>query len=243
MLKLGSTRDFPEVFAARKLHAVLTDDELGEYPQITGFHGQRDWLLRRLILKDLSSAYLGAHHKRYFPPNALEVRDAAQGFDVFALLVSRDAPVLTARCVTDGEVGVGFVAPDLGSARFGLKIRRIVRTYPFLLDARLSEQEEDLLREQSESELDVAATLLVTAKRLAAELVPEVRDPGAFQVRHVDGDDRVHFDRDRLALPAPLDGMLFQTWHWDDYVIVAGVLFDVARCDEGFDPFGLFAWV
>jgi hypothetical protein len=243
MLKLGSVRDFPEVFAARRLQAVLTDDELAAWPEVTGFYGQRDWLLRRLLLKDLASAWLGSNHRRYVPANALEVRETPGGFALYALLVSREAPVLHARCATDGEVGVALVAPDLGSARFGLKLRRIARTYPFLVDARLTAGEEALLRAQSESELDTAATLLVTAKRLCAELLPEVTDPEAMAVQHIDGDDRVYFDRERLVLPAPLDGALFQSWHWDDYVIVAGLLFETDRCDHGFDPFSLFQWV
>jgi hypothetical protein len=242
MLKLASVRDYPEVFNARKLHAVLTDAELEVCAEVTGFYGQRDWLLRRVLLKDLSVAYLTARHKRYFPPNALEVREAQGGFEVFALMVSREAPVLQARCVTDGEIGVGFVASDLGTTRAAVRVRRIVRTYPFLTDAHLTPAEEDLLREQSESDLDVTATLLVTAKRLCADLVPEVHDPDAFVVRRVDGNDRVHVDRERLVLPAPLDEVLIQTWHWDDYLVAAGLLFDSRATAEGLEPARMLEW-
>lgn len=243
MLKLASVRDYPEVFLARKLHAVLTDDEVVAYGEVTGYYGQRDWLLRRVLLKDLAVAYLGTHHKRYFPLNALEVRDVSGGFEIFALLVSREAPVLQARCVTDGDIGVAFAVSDLGAMRAGLRIRRIVRTYPFLTDARLTREEEDLLREQSESELDATATLLVTAKRLCADLVPEMKDPDAFVVLRVDGDDRVHVDHGRLALATPLDALLVQSWHWDDYVIVAGLLFDERQRAGGFEPARLLEWV
>jgi len=145
--------------------------------------------------------------------------------------------------VTDGDLGVAFAVSDLGAMRAGLRIRRVARMYPFLTDDRLAREEEDLLRAQSESELDVTATLLVTAKHLCADLVPERRDPDAFVVLHVDGDDRVHLDRDRLALAPPLDGLLVQSWHWDDYVIVAGLLFDETRRTNGFEPLRLLEWV
>lgn len=243
MLKLGSVHDYPEVFAAQKVDAILTDAEVETLRHVSGFRPRREWLLQRTVLKDLAISWLGARHQRYFPMNTLEITPLRGPLvEMRALMMPTEEPLLVGACAVSGDVAGAILVPPTSNLRLGVHVRRVERAYPFLVDHRFTAEEEAWLRMHSEDDLDALTTLLIEVKTLSAELLPEVRDPCAFVIRRVDGEERVHLDWNRMAPPGAWNDGLVQSWHWDDYVIVAALFFPRRKRGEGFEPERLLEW-
>jgi len=220
MLKLASLQDYPELFNSHKIEAVLSEDELNRFRLIQGYRQQQEWLLRRILIKDLALHHLSVHEHRYYPLNAMEVRKGGQPRqrEMHCLLMQHEEPLFHVWSASDGDVAVGLLMPPLSGLRAGLHVRHVERGYPYVVDNRFTAQEEDLLRSLTPSHLHPMTTTMLEVKSLCAEIFPEAKAP--FAIHHIDGDDRVHLDWTRLDLPQSIDRSYIQSWAYEDVIIV-----------------------
>ena len=225
MLKLANTNDYPEVFRTGTPGIILTTGEQDWYDKLKGFTGRRNWTLKRVLLKELSSTFMNQVHKRWYPLNTFEVGDRGHGplYPITAKMLDSSKPVLMGAADVCESTGIGFITDILEKLSIGLRIRRVKNEYPFSLDeADYTPEEESFIRSQSLSVINQYVSLIGAVKELVNEITPE-GVTATPSVTSITAAETIILNDFKPG--AGFDEYLIRFWSHEDFIIVMCAFF------------------